>query len=724
MNSPLTSIRPASSLAPAGSVTLLRDAGIPPVTTPANSVTVLSLLTCVRRRWKQATLLGLVVGAMAFAFVWLFLPPTRPFAYTKICFPVKATGSVDHPDPPVDQQTQKERITSRVVLKTVANDPEVAALPAVVEKADPLAWLLREVVVDFPNGSQICKITVTDDRAEDAKVIVDKLAANYLARLKHEAFESREVYLAKLTEMIAAAKKDLNGEVDATGGGSEGNFSGASPQIMAERQHQLHADISRLGNELVKVRADLDKARADEKRVAARLAKSPVELTPAEFEQVFALNPTANQFKQERLILSAKYNQMGIGLGPENPSMVAMKNQVDAVDARLEALRKELKSVVAANFEEKLTEDRRKVQEEIARLDTDEKAKQSEVAEKQAHFQKLTEETSNAGRHRPGLEAKSLRLQELHSRKVKLESELLAPIAAYMIDDEAVIYRTNDAARRMKMAAVAAAGGFGLMFVLLGFWEFRAHRVTGPQEATHVGLRLMGTLPNRPTTFAGGVNEAQWESVLNEAMDTTRTQFLHSARVNNLRTVLVTSAVGGEGKTSLSTRLASSLARTGRRTLLIDGDLRNPSIHKFLAGQPAVGACEVLRGQLPVREVIVAASAENLWVLPAGKCDKFAIDALARDGFAKILEEVGRHEFDFILIDSAPVLPVADTLLIAKNVDGVLLSMMVDVSQIERVNVACQKLAALEIPLLGTVVQGTRNNAYGYGPEYATLVTA
>ena len=143
-----------------------------------------------------------------------------------------------------------------------------------------------------------------------------------------------------------------------------------------------------------------------------------------------------------------------------------------------------------------------------------------------------------------------------------------------------------------------------------------------------------------------------------------------------------------------------------------------------MAGQPAVGACEVLRGQLPVREAIVAASAENLWVLPAGKCDKFAIDALARDGFAKILEEVGRHEFDFILIDSAPVLPVADTLLIAKNVDGVLLSMMVDVSQIERVNVACQKLAALEIPLLGTVVQGTRNNAYGYGPEYATLVTA
>lgn len=723
MNSQITPLRSATPLSTGGSVTLLRDAGHPPVAAPANNVTVLSLLTCVRRRWKQATLLGLIFGGMAFAFVWLFLPPTRPFAYTKLCFPAKATGSVDHPDPPVNQRTQKERITSRVVLKTVVNDPTVAALPTVQEKDDPLAWLLREVAVDFPEGSEICKITVTDDRAEDAKVIVDKLASLYLTRLKTESFENREAYMTKLTNMIAAAKADLNGEVDATGGGTDGNFSGTSPQVMAQRQELINTDISRLGNELLKVRGDLDRARAEEKRIAARLEKTPVELTYSEFEQVFALNPNANQLKLERQALSANYTQMGIGLGADNPSMVALKNKIDAMDSRLEALRKEMKSLVATGFEEKLTDDRRKVQDEIARLQFDEKAKQNDIDVRQGQFEKLTNATSNAGRHRPGLEAKAIRLQELQTRKAKLESEMSSPIAAYLIEDEAVVTRPNDASRRMKMAAMAAAGCFGMMFVLLGFWEFRAHRVAGPQEANSIGLRLMGTLPNRPN-HTSGVNEAQWEAVLNEAMDTTRTVFLHAARVNNLRTVLVTSAVGGEGKTSLSTRLASSLARSGRRTLLIDGDLRNPSIHKFLAGQPTVGTCEVLRGQIPVRDAIVAATMENLWVLPGGKCDKFAIDALARDGFAKILEEVGRHEFDFILIDSAPVLPVADTLLIAKNVDGVLMSMMVDVSQIERVNVACQKLAALEIPLLGTVVQGTRSNVYGYGPEYATPVMA
>jgi capsular exopolysaccharide synthesis family protein len=229
----------------------------------------------------------------------------------------------------------------------------------------------------------------------------------------------------------------------------------------------------------------------------------------------------------------------------------------------------------------------------------------------------------------------------------------------------------------------------------------------------------MGTVPARPKHVTMGMSDSDWEKAVNEAVDSTRTVFLHSAGVQNLRTVMVTSAVGGEGKTSLSVGLAASLARSGRRTLLIDADLRNPGVHSQfnLADNP--GVAEILRGEVTAASAIRPTRRDNLWVLPAGRCDARSIGALAQDEFARLLAEIGHSGFDFILIDSCPVLPVADALLVARHVDGVLLSLMVDYSQVDRVNAACQKLASVDVPLLGAVVNGTRGESYAYGYGYS-----
>jgi capsular exopolysaccharide synthesis family protein len=211
--------------------------------------------------------------------------------------------------------------------------------------------------------------------------------------------------------------------------------------------------------------------------------------------------------------------------------------------------------------------------------------------------------------------------------------------------------------------------------------------------------------------------EGEWEAALNEAVDSTRTLFLHSATVHHLRKVMVTSAVGGEGKTSLSARLASSLARTGRRVLLIDADLRSPALQQHFEVADGPGVCEILRGESTLQDCIRSNDHDHLSLLLAGHCDRHALHALAQDGFKRLLAEVDTLHFDFILIDSSPVLPVADALVIAPNVDGVLFSLMVDVSQVDRVNAACQKLASIDVPLLGAVVNGTRSETYGYGPK-------
>jgi succinoglycan biosynthesis transport protein ExoP len=114
---------------------------------------------------------------------------------------------------------------------------------------------------------------------------------------------------------------------------------------------------------------------------------------------------------------------------------------------------------------------------------------------------------------------------------------------------------------------------------------------------------------------------------------------------------------------------------------------------------------------------------DRLSVLMAGNGDRKAVEALAQDEFTRVLAEADHLGFDFVLIDACPILPVADALLVGRNVDGVLLSLLADVSQVDRVNAACQKLAAIDVPLLGAVVSGVRGDVYGYGPRYVSALT-
>jgi capsular exopolysaccharide synthesis family protein len=199
--------------------------------------------------------------------------------------------------------------------------------------------------------------------------------------------------------------------------------------------------------------------------------------------------------------------------------------------------------------------------------------------------------------------------------------------------------------------------------------------------------------------------------MLTESVDSARTMLLHLARMEQLRTVMVTSAVGGEGKTSLIVQLAASFARAGRRTLLIDADLRKPSLHRLLNVPTAPGLSELLCASAGLRDALQRTPADGLFVIPAGQANEQARQALALGRLNPILDAV-KGQFDIVLIDSAPVLPVNDSLLIGQEVDGVVFAVMRHVSQLPKVYAAYQRLTSLDIRVLGAVVNGTGGNDY------------
>src|SRR5262249_42491525 len=150
-----------------------------------------------------------------------------------------------------------------------------------------------------------------------------------------------------------------------------------------------------------------------------------------------------------------------------------------------------------------------------------------------------------------------------------------------------------------------------------------------------------------------------WHNLLNEAVDVTRTMLVHAAQADGLQIVMVTSALEGEGKTSLASHLAASLARSGRKTLLIDGDLRKPAAHRPFALPLEPGLCELLRGEVHPGDAIQPTRLSRLWLVPAGAWDSHATQALSQGNLQGIFAQA-RGQFDFIVIDSSPVLPLAD----------------------------------------------------------------
>ncbi|HEV3384528.1 MAG TPA: polysaccharide biosynthesis tyrosine autokinase, partial [Gemmata sp.] len=297
------------------------------------------------------------------------------------------------------------------------------------------------------------------------------------------------------------------------------------------------------------------------------------------------------------------------------------------------------------------------------------------------------------------------------------------------IREDAQALPNNNLNKKIFMSSGLGVATFFLVLLIVAFLEWRTRRVDGvDQVVNELGMRIIGTVPVFPNRAnlktAAEVGGANWRFALNESINSTRTMLLHTARSQSMQVVMVTSATQGEGKTSLSSQLATSMATAGMRTLIVDCDLRNPSIHKLFDLGLSAGVSEILTQDADPSEAIQPTSIPNLWVIPAGQCSNRVIAALAQGHPLETLFNRLRGQFDFVIVDSCPVLPVADALLIGQHVDGVLFSIMQDISQIPKVVLASEKLNQLNIPLLGAVVNGIKQDVYSYGYNYVKQLPA
>jgi len=299
------------------------------------------------------------------------------------------------------------------------------------------------------------------------------------------------------------------------------------------------------------------------------------------------------------------------------------------------------------------------------------------------------------------LEEANIEINTLKSRVVKLSPATTIP--------------SDDHKRRRMLSAGFGGAGFAAGCALVVLWDLRRRRLNTMHEiADSLRLPLLGTVPHvwRPQG-----NDTSAHPAFEEAIDGIVARLVFSPSESH-QVVLVTSAVAGEGKTTVAVNLAVSFAGMGRKTVLVDFDLRRPMVHNIFDVDLAPGLGAVLAGQVELLDAVLSTPVENLYLLPAGAWGHRGLSGRNDDLVKSIVDEL-REAYTNVVIDAGPVLPIVDTRVVARHADGVVISLLRDVSEIPRVNSACELLRSFDVRILGAVMIGVPGEVY-----YAPTITA
>ena len=710
----------------------------------ASTPGAMAMLRAFRRRWPLAIGGGLLTAVAVAALAYLAVPPAKYTAVgslrvamirPRIVFPTAELEA----EYQTYQKTQIAMFKSWGVRDAVLRDPEVAKLDTIREvtaqQVDPGEWLDKQVTVDFDNKSEILKVSMSGDRPKDIEVIVNKFIREYMQSVVDKDTSERTLRLENLRalwsryqESLQEKRKSLKNRA-MTAGSDDRRTLSIKGQLTQEIIAATETDRMRNKTELTRLNAKIAVLGAHQQ--AGGRSAAVEQDVPDHVLDEYMDGDRESQVLREAVHRSrAKFDIVSRTVrNPGDPALREARQKYDAGRKALTARRDQLRTAVARKMSGSASDpalELEQLKREALVLEQVDKEMGKEVDRLRGDNQTFNETTLDLQTEQEEIATIAETAKKVGAEVEAMEVESKAPKRIAVVDYAKAPQKRDDM-KKLRLSGTAAVGAFAFVLAGVTFWEARARRVNTPDEVVQgLGFRLVGSLPppqdpSRRRLSAG--NRAygnQWQSKLVESVDATRTMLLHAARADSLRIVMITSAAAGEGKTTLACHLTASLARAGRRTLLVDCDLRRPSAHRLFDQPSGPGVSELLRGEVSLDDVIRSTAAADLHMIPAGVCDAQAVQALAQGGLQAVFDAL-RARYDFIIVDSAPVLPVVDSLIISQHADAVIFSILRDVSRIPSVQDARDRLSALGVRILGAVVSGMPGASYTsrYGAEAA-----
>lgn len=467
---------------------------------------------------------------------------------------------------------------------------------------------------------------------------------------------------------------------------------------------------------LTDMTAAVTKAKTDriEKEAMYKQLES-VKNDPASLESFPAVlaNPLVQQMRSELMALQRQQAQVAEKFGARHPNMIKAREQVEAADARLRAeVAKVLSSVRNEFSAARATE---------ASLDQTLEAQKRETLARNGNDVEFVLLQRDAESNRAIWQSLQQRVNEFAVTRERRSSNV-------RIVDAAEVPQIPLGENVRKNLRYGALGAFFLgLCVAFCLEYFDSHVKTPEQIKTELGLPFLGLVPLVPKQgVTGPLVSAEVASdhsgappLFGEAFRKLRTNVRLSIPNEGTQPLLITSAGMGEGKTVIASNLAATIALSNHRVLLIDADLRRPRLHKVFDLVQEPGLSNLLVGQAPASQAVRKTSIPGLHVLPSGTVPPNPSELLESQRFKDFLAQVGRY-FDWVLIDSPPVLPVTDAMVLSQHVAGVVLVMSADTTTLQTARTAIEQLDTARARILGAVLNRVdlERRAYYYAQHY------
>ena len=685
-------------------------APVPSVAHEPSGIDPLRVWHALRRRSTAAVTSGLVLAALAAVPTWFFVPHGyEAVAWLRVRDKagMLSTAGRDSAEYEAYRKTQVQLIKSPFVLSSALRRPGLDKCEALRGEPNPINWLESSITVTAPPHSEVLQIGLRGERPAETAMIVNAVTQSYLDDIVSQERRDRLRRRDALEKKYKENMKELRSRHETFNSLARSLGTGDSQEVLTQRGilldqlGALRMQTSKTGQEIADIDSELAilQARADgsidagepvaEELVAAALARDP------QIQEWSERLTTLDEALASQRRRSTR--------GHDEPAVQRLQWQREEVARQIQKHAATIRpQVVSQILFDDVGRGGRPV-ESVAALTMRRGAAARSLAETVRHYDTLAEKVTALGQANAELEGHKAEIEQIDriTRQIGTELEATAidlqmPSRVTLIE-EAGVPESSDRLTRLLLTLVAA--GLGLAGGMAGVVsvEYLQDRLSVPHDlAGRLGVRVLGTLPR---VFRGHRAAA---AIVAERMDAVRTLV---SGPGGPRVILVTSAMQHEGTTTIAAQLAASFARSGQRTLLIDGDLRQPAVHTAVALDPAAGFAELLRGETSLATAVRPTAVDGLFAITGGRCDYAAVTALSRPTMGALVETL-RSEFEYIVIDAGPALAFADALLLGRQSDAVILSVMRDVTRMPQVTDAVERLRSTGSELLGAVVNG------------------
>jgi capsular exopolysaccharide synthesis family protein len=606
------------------------------------------------------------------------------------------------PPPPAPAPSTLSRALSlpRQMISGWRKKPANVETPAADETAAELAAIggfLAGVEIVPVKGTRLVEIVYSSPDPQYAALAANTLAHEYVQ-------QNLDLKLSNTTNTITWLTEELNKQrqkVEAAERRMAEYREGQNAMSLDEGQNIVVARLNSLNDAVTKAKT----SRLQKEAAYRQLGNLKGDSAEADTFPLVAQNPTIQEIKQQLANLTSEKTKLSQRYGANHPTMETITRQIESANSRLRSETAKVLESVANDYRAALAEERN-----LAASLEEQKTQAVDLNRKSITYSILQREAESERQVYNALlqQEKELRVvSNSRANNVQLMDEAEVPGGPY----------TPNHGRDWLMAIVL---GLALGVALAYSVEYLDDTIKIPDDVTkRLRLPLLGLVP----AIAGGKLPVLTSAVphdFGEAFRSLRTSLVFTNGSPGNRTIAVTSTQPLEGKTTTACNLAIALALGGARVMLIDGDMRRPGLHRTMGMSNGIGLSHILTGQARVREAVQRTSEPNLFVMTAGHVPPNPSELLHSERMKHLIANLEAGPFDWIIIDTPPVLAVTDAVILAPYMSGLVFVIGAEMTRRAHAERAIQTIQGGKPNIIGAVLNRVdlNRNKYYYSRYY------